>query len=76
MPEYRVYVIGEDGHISLRLDLVCANDDAAKERAKELADDRVLELWQFDREIETFKPDPIKNEQVARWLKGELRPPK
>ncbi|MCP3397778.1 hypothetical protein [Bradyrhizobium sp. CCGB20] len=71
-----MYAIGEDGNISLRLDLMCANDDAAKERAKVLADDRVIELWQFGRKIGTFKPDPLKNERVAGWLKGELRPPK
>ena len=37
MPEYRVYVIGEDGQIKLRIDLNCADDDLAKEQAKSLA---------------------------------------
>ena len=36
MPEYRAYVIGQDGHIELRVDLVCADEQAAKEKAKQL----------------------------------------
>ena len=37
MQEYRVYVIDQDGHIQDRIDLFCADDDAAKERAKLVA---------------------------------------
>ena len=37
MPEYHVYVIGEDGHIKLRIDLNCADDDLAKEQAKSVS---------------------------------------
>jgi hypothetical protein len=46
MPEYQAYVIGEDGHIKQRIDLVCADDDRAKERAKSLVDGQTIELWQ------------------------------
>jgi hypothetical protein len=53
--EYRAYVLGTDGHIQERIDLVCADDDAAKERAKALVDGHDVELWQLDRKIADFK---------------------
>ncbi len=77
MPEYQAYVIGKDGRIEQRLDLVCADVTAAAERAKSLAGSHAFELWQLDRKIRTFKPgDPLKAEKAAGWLKGDLRPPK
>jgi hypothetical protein len=50
------YLIGRDGHIQHRIDLIAADDDAAKERANVLVDrcDSDIELWQFDRKIATF----------------------
>jgi hypothetical protein len=56
MPEYRAYLIGKDGHIRHRIDLICADDGAAKERADMLMDDcdSGIERWQFDRKIATF----------------------
>jgi hypothetical protein len=56
MPKYRAYFIGKDGHIENRIDLVCADDDAAKKRAKLLLDfdGHDIELWQRDRKIATF----------------------
>ena len=51
MNEYRAYIIGPDGHILERIDLVCADDDAAKDRAKQLVDGHDVELWQFSRRI-------------------------
>jgi hypothetical protein len=32
------YAIGPDDRIQLRVDLICADDDAAKKRARQLAD--------------------------------------
>jgi hypothetical protein len=55
MQEYRVYVIGLDGHIQERVDLFCADDDVAKERARRLVNGHDVELWQLDRRIATFK---------------------
>ena len=55
MQEFRAYVIGSDGHIKLSIDLICADDDAAKERAKALVDGHDIELWQLDRKIAEFK---------------------
>jgi hypothetical protein len=55
MQDYRVYAIGPDGHILKRIDLFCANDDTAKERAKQLLDGNDIELWQLGRQIAEFK---------------------
>jgi len=54
MQEYRAYIIGPDGHIQERIDLLCADDDAAKERAEQLLNGHEVELWQLDRQIATF----------------------
>jgi hypothetical protein len=53
--------------------LVCADGDAAKERAKLLVDNRVIELWQSDHKIATFEPDPLKAEKAQGW---RATPPK
>lgn len=54
MSEYRAYLLGTDGHIQGRVDLDCADDSEAKERAKQLVDGRDVELWQLDRKIAMF----------------------
>jgi tannase/feruloyl esterase len=56
MKEYRAYVIGPDGHIVRRIDLYCADEEAAKERARQLANREPIELWQGDQCIARFKP--------------------
>ena len=55
MPEYRAYLIGPDGHFVERVELVCADDEAAKEQAKSLADGHDVELWQEARRITEFR---------------------
>ncbi len=45
MPHYRVYVIGTDRHFKDAVDLDCADDDAAKESAKQFVDGHDIELW-------------------------------
>jgi hypothetical protein len=57
MQEYRAYLIGPDGHIENRVNLICENEATAKEHAKQMADGHV-ELWQGDRKIATFTPEP------------------
>jgi hypothetical protein len=54
MIEYRAYLMGPDGHVQSRVDLVCEHDEAARERAKQLVDGHDVELWQLDRKIATF----------------------
>src|SRR5882757_35667 len=55
MQDYRAYIPGPDGHIQNRVDIVCEDDEAAKERAKQLVDGHDVELWQSARHIATFK---------------------
>ncbi len=57
MHGYRAYILGLDRHITDRIDLYCDNDDEAKERARQLVDGQVVELWDLDRKIATFEPD-------------------
>jgi hypothetical protein len=54
MQEYRAYIMSHDGHILRPVELVCENDEAAKERARKLVDGHDVELWQLDRKISTF----------------------
>ena len=51
MPEYRAYLVGPDDHILQCFELVCADDEAAKDRAKALANGYDIELWQEARKI-------------------------
>jgi hypothetical protein len=55
MAEYRVYIVGDDGHFMQAVDIVCDDDEAAKEEAKKLVYDHDVELWQLNRKIETFR---------------------
>jgi hypothetical protein len=52
---YRAYLIGLDGHIQQRVDLLCDHDEAAKEHAEKLVDGHDVELWQLNRRICEFK---------------------
>lgn len=52
---YSAYLVGPDGHIQGRVDLICADDEAAKERAVQLVSGDDVELWQGDRRIAEFK---------------------
>ena len=54
MVDYRVYVIGSDGHFVRAIQLDCPDDNAAIESAKQLIDGHDIELWQRDRRIVKF----------------------
>jgi hypothetical protein len=54
MPQYRTYLIDEDGHISNAIDMECTDDEQAKECAKKFITGSNAELWQQDRLIETY----------------------
>ena len=58
MTEYRAYILQQDGRIMMPVELDCADDDAAKEVAKQLVDGHDVELWQGARKLETFKQKP------------------
>ena len=55
MQEYCAYVIGPDGHILNRIDLLCESEEQAKQCAVRLVDGQNVELWQRDRRIARFK---------------------
>jgi hypothetical protein len=43
---YRLFEIGENGHIVDRYDLPnCINDDDARRRARQLLDGHAIEVW-------------------------------
>jgi len=54
MEEFTAYLFGPDGHIVERVGLVCADEDAAKERAQQLAEVYEVELWQLSRRIARY----------------------
>jgi hypothetical protein len=58
MAEYRAYIIGGDGHFLRVVELLCPDDDTAKECAKQFADGHDVELWQGERKITAFKHSP------------------
>lgn len=45
---YRLYIIGEDGHIERRVDLEADDDPSAIEKAQQFVDGKDLELWHRD----------------------------
>ena len=57
MRDYRAYVMGPDGHIMNRFEFWCADDEAAKERAKQYVDGHDIELWHQDQKIAKFKKE-------------------
>jgi hypothetical protein len=57
MLEYRAYLIDRFGQITDHVDLVCGDDEAAKERIKQLVDGHAIELWHEGRMVATFAPE-------------------
>jgi microcystin degradation protein MlrC len=57
MSGYYAYFVGDHDHITNRVIIIAANDKEAKERAKQLVDRQVIELWQEGRRIATFHAD-------------------
>jgi hypothetical protein len=53
---YYAYVIGDDGHIVNRIDVLCDNDEEAIRCAERLVDGLAIELWQEKRRIAVFQP--------------------
>jgi hypothetical protein len=55
MPDYRVYLIGSDGHFFKSVALDAPDDEGAVVVAKQLVDGHDVELWQRDRKIGKFE---------------------
>ena len=54
MADYRAYLVDEDGHFSEAVPLICADDTEAIEKARPLAVNKDVELWQLDRKVAVF----------------------
>jgi hypothetical protein len=56
--EYRVYIVGSDGHFVSSVALECADDTEATEQTEQLVDGHDVELWQRARKIAVLKHKP------------------
>ena len=45
MPEYRACLMNDDGSAKRSLQLICPDDDSAREYAWQLTDGHAIELW-------------------------------
>jgi hypothetical protein len=54
MPEYRACLMNDDGSVERSLQLVCPDDDSAREYARQLADGHAIELWKEEIRIGHF----------------------
>jgi hypothetical protein len=54
MAEYRVYIVGLDGHFIKSIGLDCRSDEAAIEHAKQFVDGRDVEIWSGERPVMTL----------------------
>ena len=55
MQDYRAYILGPDGHIHDRVDMLATDDGEAIKLANQLVDGHDVELWQLGRKIRRFK---------------------
>jgi hypothetical protein len=58
MTNYRVYVLGNDGHIVNAIQPDCPDDSTAIQTAKKYINGHDIELWQRDRKIAKFDAKP------------------
>ena len=56
MPEYKVYVLRDDGHVISRVNVFCDGVNQAEEWAKALVDGQPVELWKGWIRIQRFEP--------------------
>lgn len=63
---YRAYLIGSDGHIQHRIDLLCENDEDAKEQAENLMKGHDVEFWHLNRRICEFKAGSSREEEARQ----------
>ena len=52
---FNAYVIGDDGRIASRIDVLCDNDEEAIRSAEQLVDGHAIELWQGMRRVTTLE---------------------
>ena len=73
--EYKLYFLDDNGRIGQRIDLECAKDEHAVERAVALSDRRAMELWRGPRMIKAFAEASAVRRKPAPPLDGQARGP-
>jgi hypothetical protein len=63
---YYAYLIGDDGHINNRVQILCNNDEEAIRCARRLVETSSVELWQEKRKVATFQPDAVRSNRECR----------
>ena len=59
MPDYRIYEIGEDGHVVRRLtELTLYNDVTAIAYAEQLPNVEAIEIWEGERLVDSARLSP------------------
>jgi hypothetical protein len=58
LADYRICVVGVDGHYTEEIFLECPDDNSAKESASQWVDGRDVELWQHARLVAKFISKP------------------
>jgi hypothetical protein len=56
MEGYHAYVIGPDGHIVNRVDILTEDEAEARRLARRIVERLPVELWQSTKMIERFEP--------------------
>ena len=54
---FRAYIIGPDGHVIDRVDILCESEEEAKQRARRLVDGHAVELWDEARKVARYDPE-------------------
>ncbi len=82
MPEYRVFLVGHDGHFSGFEAMVCDNDAKAIEEAKQFVDGHDVELWNGARlvvvlqhtsnEVRAFDRQIDESQRMSKAAKGDV----
>lgn len=55
MAHYRAYLLDQDRHVISVANLNCADEQEARERARQLVDTNAIELWCLDHRIAVFE---------------------
>jgi hypothetical protein len=58
LADYRICVVGINGHYTEEIFLECPDDNAAKEAANQLVDGHDVELWRHERLVAKFVCKP------------------
>jgi hypothetical protein len=69
--DYKLYCIGEDGHIDKRHDYFAPDDLAALERAREICGPHEVEVWEGSRFVTRVKADGTASEVTPKGSRAD-----